>query len=147
MLTPPGPMSSPTMMSTMPARIPPRISVRMPAITKTAAMIHRRVHAAPEAARSASIMRSSSLPVAVRSACARPSSGLPVPLFRTQLSLRPSHTQQFLEQGPVVDHGLPEILRFAVAPIPLAGPRDAMGRPVVLHHPGVVDGDVGGPRL
>src|SRR5919197_1011524 len=116
MLPPPGPTSSPTMMSTMPARIPPRISVTMPAITKIAAMIHRRVHPAPDAARRASII----VPPFFLSwppgpACSRHSSGLSVSFLRTRLGLRIALHQQLLEQGPVVDHGLAEVLGLGLA--------------------------------
>src|SRR5207247_400594 len=41
MLNPPGPMISPTTMSTIPATTPPRTRVTIPAITKIAAMIQR----------------------------------------------------------------------------------------------------------
>ena len=43
MLTPPGPTSRPTMMSTMPHSICPRKIAKMPAITRMTARIHRRV--------------------------------------------------------------------------------------------------------
>src|SRR6266568_4823125 len=48
MLTPPGPINRPTTIRTTPASTPPRISVTMPAMTRTTAMIHRTV-AAPAA--------------------------------------------------------------------------------------------------
>ena len=43
MLTPPGPTSSPTMISTMPQSICPRKIAKMPAITRTTARIQSRV--------------------------------------------------------------------------------------------------------
>src|SRR5438105_3723966 len=52
MLTPPGPTRSPTMMRTMPATIPPRTMVRIPAMTRMAAITHRIVAHEPAADRS-----------------------------------------------------------------------------------------------
>src|ERR671911_3164077 len=47
MLTPPGPTNSPTMISTIPATTAPRTRLTIPAITRTAAMIHNSVSAPP----------------------------------------------------------------------------------------------------
>src|SRR5262245_35484949 len=50
MLTPPGPTRRPTITRTIPAATPPLIRVTIPAITRTAAMIHRIVAALPASA-------------------------------------------------------------------------------------------------
>src|SRR3954447_23377907 len=47
MLTPPGPISRPTTISTMPISSPPRMIVTMPAMTSTTAMSHRMVVMVP----------------------------------------------------------------------------------------------------
>lgn len=51
MLTPPGPIKSPTMIKMMPIKTPPLTNVTMPQITRTTAMIHRIVETAPLAAK------------------------------------------------------------------------------------------------
>src|SRR5580765_7738076 len=47
MLTPPGPIKSPTTMSAIPTRTPPRTMVTIPQITRTAATIHKSSDVAP----------------------------------------------------------------------------------------------------
>src|SRR5437773_5934121 len=111
MLTPPGPISSPTMMSTMPARTPPRMSVTIPAITSMTAMIHSSVAAPPVSATSESMDASpfrSGVFDLLRSRLSQP-------FVRRRFRpvggpLVPGDAEQLLEQGPVVDHRLTKVL-------------------------------------
>src|SRR5437867_13189940 len=60
MLTPPGPISRPTMIRTTPATTPPRRSVTMPAITRITARIQSNVAAPPVSARTPNMWTSCS---------------------------------------------------------------------------------------